>query len=156
MVLCSFCKNITIDRIDTAAESQAELNSQPWDESQRYKEPLGYNHQPSYPALLESAKTCELCQLISEVGEEDGVFPRFDPQFDAIPQQIARRNASQRLKLSAFRQSRVDSKSTSNGRQLSGVRIANAQRLHIWLEVFAGEGQLFNSICAHVDLIEQR
>jgi hypothetical protein len=108
------------------------------------KEPLGYDHQPSYPALLESAKSCELCRLISEVAERDGIFPKFDPEFDVIPDQIARRNASQRLKLSAFQQFTADSSSTSNCRHLSGVRISNAQGLRIWLEIFADEGQFSN------------
>jgi len=137
-VLCSFCRNITIDRIDIDTERLSQRGSEPLDLSQRLtvdtinnirhnierlrkeaeamhtqaleqdenvlgmKEPLGYDHQPSYPALLESAKSCELCRLISEVAERDGIFPEFDPKFDMKPDQIARKNASQRLKLSAF------------------------------------------------------
>jgi hypothetical protein len=157
MALCSFCRNITIDRIDVDAESLAQRRSQPWNPSQRWKEPLGYDHQPSYPALLESAKRCELCRLISEVAEQDGKFPEFNPEFDVIPDQIARRNASQRLKLSAFRQSTADSNSASNCRQLSGVRISNAQGLHIWLEMFADEGQFYNHrSMLRIDLIKRR
>jgi hypothetical protein len=134
MVLCTFCENITIDRIAVDVKPP----------SQRWEEPQGYDHQPNYPALLESAKSCELCRLISEVAEQDGVLPKFDPVFDAIPDQIARRNASQRLKLRAFRQFKRDLSSTSNGRQLTGAHVSNAQGLHIWLEMFAHEGQ-FNS-----------
>jgi hypothetical protein len=201
MVLCSFCENITIDRIDIDAEPLAQLGSA-WEPSQRLtldtinnleslyniqrslynitrlskeaeamykralvgdgktlgtKEPLGYDHQPSYPALLESAKSCELCRLISEVAERDGIFPEFDPKFDVIPDQIARRNASQRLKLSAFQQSTTGSSSTSNCRQLSGVLISNAQGLCILLEMFADEGQFYNPrSMLRIDLIERR
>jgi hypothetical protein len=157
MVLCFFCENITIDRIDVDAEIAAQQRSQPWDPSQRWKEPLGYDHQPSYPALLESAKSCELCRLISEEAERDGHIPKFDPKFDVIPDQITRRNASQRLKLSAFRQSTADSSSTSNYRQLSGVRISNAQGLYIWIEMFADEGQYYNpQSTLRIDLMERR
>ena len=49
------------------------------------KEPLGYDHQPSYPTLLESAKSCELCRLISKVVEQDRIFPEFNPKFNVIP-----------------------------------------------------------------------
>lgn len=93
MVLCSFCENITIGGI--AVDYGPKF--------QRWEEPPGYNHAPDYPALLESAKTCDLCRLISDCGQDDGIFPEFDPKFDIVPDQIARRNASQRLKLQAFR-----------------------------------------------------
>jgi hypothetical protein len=128
MALCDFCKNITIDRIAVDATPRLE----------RWEEPEGYDHQPSYPALLESARSCELCSLIKECAEQNGILPKFDPQFDVIPDQIARRNASQRLKLTAFRQG---GSSSISCRQLGGAKVSNAQGLHIYLELFADEGQ---------------
>jgi hypothetical protein len=131
MVLCTFCKNITIDRI--AVDGKAP--------SQRWEEPQGYDHQSSYPALLGSAKTCELCCLISEVAQQNGSLPKFDPKFDVIPDQIVGRNASQRLKLRAFRQFVGGSSSTVTCRQLGGVHVSNAQGVNIYLEMFADGGQ---------------
>jgi hypothetical protein len=128
MVFCTFCKNITIEKL--AVDFPPPLG--------RYDEPPGYSHQPDYPALLESAKTCELCRLVSDIGETDGSLPKFDPQFDAIPDQITRRNASQRLKLRAFRPGGI--RSTSNGLELVGLNVSNAQRLNIYLEIVANEG----------------
>ena len=145
MALCSLCENITINQIDVNAEILAQQKSRqksrPRDPSQRWEEPLGYDHHLNYPALLESAKSCQLCRLISEIAEQDGTFPKFDPKFDMIPEQIARRNASQQLKLKAFRQSPATLSSTSSYGQLSGVCISNAQGLSIRLEIFADEGK---------------
>jgi hypothetical protein len=132
MVLCTFCQNITIEEI--TVDSKESIS---WME--RREEPPGYSHRPSYPALLESAKTCELCHLISDVGENHGILPKFDPEFDIIPDQIALRNASQRLKLRAFRQGN-DRSSGSKGSELSGLAVMNAQRLVIYLEIAADEG----------------
>ena len=97
MVLCSFCENITIDGI--AVDYGPSL--------QRWEEPPGYNHAPDYPALLESAKTCELCRLIRDCGQDEGIIPEFDPKFDMVPDQITRRNASQRLNSVSSANSRI-------------------------------------------------
>jgi hypothetical protein len=129
MVLCSFCENITIDGI--AVDYSPSL--------QRWEEPPGYNHAPDYPALLESAKTCELCRLIRDCGQDEGIIPEFDPKFDMVPDQITRRNASQRLKLRAFRQG--GPRSSSKGLELGALHISNAQGLSIYLEMVADEGQ---------------
>lgn len=130
MVLCNFCEGITIAKLADDAEVSGLENKE---------EPPGYSHHPSYPALLESAKTCELCRLISDIGENDGILPKFDPKFDMVPDQIALRNASQRLKLRAFR-SAHDQSSGSKGLELSGVSLMNAQRLRVYLEIAADEG----------------
>ena|SRR5271163_4191076 len=128
MVLCSFCENITIDGITVDYGPRF----------QRWEEPPGYNHAADYPALLESAKTCELCRLISDCGQDEGIFPEFDPKFDIVPDQITRRNASQRLKLRAFRPGGPSS--SPKGLELGALHISNAQGLSIYLEIVADEG----------------
>ena len=62
--------------------------------------------------------------------------PVFGPRFDEIPDQIARRNASQTLKFRAYG---LGAKS-NDGLELQGLHISNAQHLTIYLEIVANEG----------------
>lgn len=55
-----------------------------------------------------------------------------------MPDQITRRNASQRLKLRAFRPGGPSS--SSKGLELGALQISNAQSLTIYLEIVADEG----------------
>src|SRR5437588_366733 len=56
-----------------------------------------------------------------------------------VPDHITRRNASQRLKLRAFRPGGPSS--NSKGLELGALHILNAQGLSIYLEMVADEGQ---------------
>ena len=104
-----------------------------------YDEPPGYSHQPDWLSLVKSSESCELCRLIKDIGESEGKLPQFDPQFDAIPDQVARKNASQRLKLRAFRPGGPPS--PSGGPGFSSVAIGNGQRLSMFVDIVAREGQ---------------
>jgi hypothetical protein len=132
MVLCTFCENISIEELAVDNLPQEE----------RWTERAGHEHQPNWEALLRSAESCELCQLIRDVGKDDGSFPNFDPAFDEIPDQIARRKASQRLKLRAFRPGGPSESSPGLG--LQGLQISNAQLLTVFLEIFADEGLYYD------------
>jgi hypothetical protein len=128
MIICNLCENITIEEMAVVYPPNYS----------RYDEPPGYSHQPDWPSLLESAKTCELCRLIRDTAESQGTTPAFDPKYDVIPDQIARRNASQRLKLRA---SRTGMKSSGSvGMELSILAVENAQGLSVYLDILADEG----------------
>jgi hypothetical protein len=107
-------------------------------QKERWTERAGREHQPNWEALLRSTESCELCQLISEVGLDDGSFSNFDPEFDEIRDQIARRKAPQTLKLRAFRPGSPSE--SSAGLELQGLYISNARHLNVHLEIVADEG----------------
>ena len=128
MPLCSLCENITFEEI--AVDYPPDFSML------RHDEPPGFSHHLDWNSLSQSAATCELCRLIKETGESEGILPVFNPKFDEIPHQIAKRNASQMLKLRAFRPGHPTSKNCG----LSNLTIRNAQGLCVHLELFARQG----------------
>lgn len=130
MTLCSLCQGINI----------LELVNE-------FKKPLedfeGYTHQPSFAALLESSKTCELCRLFREaIGSSND----FDPKFDSIPHQIAIKNSPDYIRIEAIppvgKLYRGSTDTAISNLQMSGIRVKVGQRpLGIgFLEVAAEKG----------------
>ncbi|KAH6666016.1 heterokaryon incompatibility protein-domain-containing protein [Halenospora varia] len=63
MVLCSYCQNLSF--------SDLVLTEEQFTAKAQTGEHLGYRHQPSFPALQESAKSCELCHMFAEALKAD-------------------------------------------------------------------------------------
>lgn len=75
MVLCRYCQSITIEGLICKDEERRSYH--------------GMNHQPSFSALVESARTCELCRLfhasiLEGVCDEHSTDPGGDGSFQQL------------------------------------------------------------------------
>jgi hypothetical protein len=116
MTLCSLCQGINIHELVNEFKKPSELYE-------------GYTHQPSFAALLESSKTCELCRLFREaIGSSND----FNTQFDSIPEQIAIKNSPDYIRVQAIASVGELYWDSADGAisdlQICGIRVKVSQR----------------------------